>query len=597
MMETIKIYISLKEAEELIFNRFLIFAINRIEVKRAQGLMSITFEIEKNKLIEFENNYVVLFSTVRSFEIPEKEQNLFLNHYRLPLGLLEYSTRIVRDSSNENSVFDEQRIEYNPKKYLQLRNGLIGIFENGYVNINNAEFIFSAKSVINQFYSLSKFKQELLVSVFEQSKFPLLNVKIDKFVTDNFYRVTWWGKFIVDNYLNKLDNKTPEEIDVIKKWLRGFLHFDSIAHINQQINNIPEELNDEIDFILGYYFASVYFEYIQSDKNFLNKLISEIRYNNINLLHCWVSFFKSLFDENKIYLYFVKSLSDEVLEIEKMAFDLSNNNFSYYKDNIFEFNFNSINKEKLIKDFLALKVGGNDHNPQMIASNKAKSIFINNFSQESLKFNGFEIKSEYDRDLNFINTCLLSDNKFSLNLNCDANISEIVFFIEDHSKIEEYLKNLKLKVKPFSKLIDKNKKVLIGFIKMGDLPNLIYIYSKLVRGDLKKQFEKIIFILLVDLDSDKVQSLEFENHRKGQEDELNKMFNDNIELIIKNTRSNNDVEIKRNLKNVLKNYRMEQIEVIDENFDENKANWILESNTEYIINNENEQYYSFFNMD
>jgi hypothetical protein len=596
-METTKIYISLKETEELIFNRCLVFSINRLEVKRAQGLMSIAFEIEKSKLIEFENNYVVLFSAVRSFEIPEKEQNLFLNHYRLPLGLLEYSTRIVRDSSNENSVFDEQSIEYNPKRYLQLRNGLIGIFEKGYVNINNAEFILSAKSVINQFYSLSKFKQELLVSLFEQSKFPLLTVKMDKFVTDNFYRVTWWGKFIVDNYLNKLDNKTPEEIDVIKKWLRGFLHFDSIAQINQLLNNIPEELKDEIDFILGYYFASVYFEYFQSDKNFLNKLISEIRYNDIYSLQCWISFFKSLFDENKIYLYFVKSLSDEIFEIEKMTFDLSNNNFKFSLDNRYEFNFKEINKEKLIQDYLSLKFGGNNHNPQIIASNKTKSLFINNLSRENLKTNGFEVKSESDRNVNFINTCLLSDKIFRLNLNCNENISDIVFFIEDHSKVEDYLKNLKLKVKPFSKLIERNKKVLIGFINIGYLPNLIYTYSKLVKGESNKQFEKILFVLLVDLDPEKVQSLEFENHRKGQEDELNKMFNDNIELIIKNTRSNNDIEIKRNLKNVLKNYRMEQIEVIDENFDEVKASWIIESNTEYMVDIKNEQYYSILNID
>lgn len=596
-METINIYISLKEAENLIFNRSLFFSKNRIEIKRAKGLMSITFEVEKDKLIEFKNNYVVLFSTVLSIEIPEKEQNLFLNHYRLPLGLLKFNSRSVRDDNEDRLIFDEQIIEYNSKKYLQLRNGLITILENAYSQINNTDFVSSAEKVLKGFTNLSEFKQKLLFDLLEQSKFPLLTVKVDRFVTDNFYRVTWWGKFIVDNYVIKFDNKTQDEIDTIKKWLRGFLQFENIEQINQQLTNIPEELKEEVDFMIGYLIASAYFESFQSDKSFLNKLIREIQHTNKSTLISWIVFFKSLFDENVMYLYFVKSLNNEIFKIEKLAFELSNNNFQKITENTIEFNFNEIKKEELISEFLSLRFGGSNHSPQLINSNKAKNIFANNFSEENLRTNGFELISEYQNNKSFLNTCWFTGKNFQLNINSEVNISDIVYFVNEDSRANNILKTLKIKVKPYSKIIDKNKKVLLGFIDFEKKPNLLSIYSKLILGLFKTQFDKIIIVLLVDIETEKIQSLEFDNYCKERENEFKRMFNNKIELIIKSVSNNNDTEIKRNLKNVLKNYKMEQIEVIDENFDENKAIWILESNSEYVINNENEQYHSFLNID
>jgi len=596
-METLNIYISLKEAENLIFNRSLFFSKNRIEIKRAKGLMSITFEVEKDKLIEFKNNYVVLFSTVLSIEIPEKEQNLFLNHYRLPLGLLKFNSRCVRDATEDRLIFDEQIIEYNSKKYLQLRNGLITILENAYSQINNTDFVSSAEKLLKGFTNLSEFKKKLLFDLLEHSKFPLLTVKVDRFVTDNFYRVTWWGKFIVDNYVNKFDNKTQDEIDTIKKWLRGFLQFENIEQINQQLTNIPEELKEEVDFMIGYLIASAYFESFQSDKSFLNKLIREIQHTNKSTLISWIVFFKSLFDENVMYLYFVKSLNNEIFKIEKLAFELSNNNFQKITENTIEFNFNEIKKEELISEFLSLRFGGSNHSPQLINSNKAKNIFANNFSEENLRTNGFELISEYQNNKSFLNTCWFTGKNFQLNINSEVNISDIVYFVNEDSRANNILKTLKIKVKPYSKIIDKNKKVLLGFIDFEKKPNLLSIYSKLILGLFKTQFDKIIIVLLVDIETEKIQSLEFDNYCKERENEFKRMFNNTIELIIKSVSNNNDTEIKRNLKNVLKNYKMEQIEVIDENFDENKAIWILESNSEYVINNENEQYYSFLNID
>lgn len=596
-METIKIYISLKEAENLIFNRSLIFTKNRVDIKKAQGLLSVNISIEKDKLIEFKNNYLILFSAILYFEIPEKDKNLFLNHYKVPLGLLEFSPRNVRDTPVEQNLFEDEALEYNTKNYTILRNGFLGVYSFANNNIANSELKFSAQKVLNEFNSLSDFRKKMLSELFEHSKFPTLVIKIDKFVTDNFFRIIWWGKFIGDNYLTKYDNIIPDEIAAVKKWLKVFLEFDDLEGINQQLMEIPDVLKDEMDFLLGYYFGAVNFESFQSEKDFLEKLNSKIKYENNNSLLCWISFFKSLFDEKIVFQYFIKPLNNEVFKIEKLAFDLANNNLENLHNDTLNFEFKEIDHKELISHYIELKEGGTNHNPQIINFEDAKNIFINNLSEESLKTNGFELKSEYENNKSYVNSCWFSQKNFHLKINSEVNISDIVFFVDKDSKVNDILKSLKFKVKPYSKLIDKNKKVLLGFLNFNETPNMCSIYSSLFNGEQGKQFERLIFVLLVDLDTEKIQSLEFDNYRKDQEKELNRLFNKKIDLIVKNDRVNNDSEIKRNLKNVLKSYKTEQIEVIDENFDNKKAAWILDANTDYLIKNENVNYYSIFNIE
>jgi hypothetical protein len=435
----------------------------------------------------------------------------------------------------------------------------------------------------------------MLLELTNETKFPLLTVKLDKFVTDTFFRITWWGKFIIDNYLGQLENKDSTEIDLIKKWLRGFLQFDDLKQINLQLKEIPEAISTEIDFILGYYFAAVYFESFQSEKDFLDKLNNEIEFINQDSLIYWISFFNSLFDEKMKYLYFVKSIDNEVFKIEKLAFELTNSNFEFSQS--FSFNFTKVPDKELLSDFLSLKEGGDNHNPQILNIAEAKDIFKNNLSEENLKTIGFEYMTEYDVNDNSLNACWFSKTRFHLNINSDVNPSEIKFYINDDSLAKEKLSNLKLKVKPFSKLIDKNKKILVGFLEIDGYPSILKMYSKFFKIAIKNKIDKAVFILQVDLESEEIQSLKFNDFRKEKEKELKTMFKTHIDLIVKNKKNNSDIEIKRNLKNILKNYKMDQIEVIDENFDNNKALWLLESNTEYLIKSKNEQYYSFLNID
>jgi hypothetical protein len=210
-METIKIYISLKEAEKLIFNKCFVIAKERLDIKRPEKLLAITISLKPENLQEFENSYLILFSAVTIFGIPKKEQNLFLNHYRVPLGLIELSSRNIRDAFVKKNLFDEIDSDFNAKKYLQLRNGLISISSLAYTRIENSEFKYSAEKVINEFTSLSDFRKKFLLELSNEIKFPLLTIKVENFVTDNYYRVIWWGKFIGDNYLNGIENITIDK--------------------------------------------------------------------------------------------------------------------------------------------------------------------------------------------------------------------------------------------------------------------------------------------------------------------------------------------------------------------------------------------------
>lgn len=590
-MSEIKVYISLKEAEELIFNRCLVIREDRFDVKRAQGLLSICLFIDGEMLTNHSENKLVLFSAINCFEIPENDENLFINHYRIPLGLVKTNVRKVRDISKNEMPIDDYGYSFNG--YLQLRNGLFSILHKVYEKTSNNQVRQTYINTLKEFNSLSELKRKLLIELLKDSKFPILTVKVDKFVTDNFFRVTWWGKFIVENYLPKLNIEDEKDVTYIRKWLRGFLEFNNFDILNKNINTIPEELKAEIDFLLGYYLAAFYKESLNSEKNFFDDLYNLIHYENKDEVFSWVSFFTSIFKENDQAIYFVKSLRQDVFKIEKLAFELSLNKLEISIDNNFDFFIRNKEESQLISEFLELKYGVYDQNPKLIEINEAKSVFKNNFFEEELYKIGFDLNSQYDNNIRIQNSCWFSKKQFHLNLNSETNSSDVIFYIDENSLAKDKLKQLKIKIKPVKKLLNTSKKILIGFNRLEEVPNLCNLYSSLLKDEIKEKCDRVVFILLVDLDIEEIQSMKFANFIKNQRIDLTRLFNIEVDLIIKNEQTINDAEIKRNLKNILDSYRINQMEVIDENFDNEKASWLLESNTEYLIES-NENYHYIF---
>lgn len=381
-MNEIKVYISLKEAEELIFNSCLIVREDRFDVKRAQGLLGISLYLNGNMLSNHGVNKLILFSAINYFEVPENDKNLFINHYRIPLGLLKTSGRKVRDVSKNEMAIDDY--VYNFDGYVQLRNGLFSMMHKVYENISNNQLRQSLMNTFKEFNFLSELKKKLLHELIKESKFPILTVKVDKFVTDNFFRVTWWGKFIVENYIPKLNIKDEKDVISIRKWLRGFLEFNDFDNLNKNINTIPEELKAEIDFLLGYYLAAFYKESFNSENNFFDDLYNLIHYENKDEVLSWVSFFTSIFKENEQAIYFVKALKEESFKIEKLAFELSTNNLEISMDSVYDFNIINLEESCLLSEFLELKHGVNNQKPTLIKITQARNVFKNNFFKEEL---------------------------------------------------------------------------------------------------------------------------------------------------------------------------------------------------------------------
>lgn len=593
-MESINIYLSLKEAESLIFNRSLLINQSRLNVKKAQGLLSVYATVDKPKVLTIGHDLLILFSAIECFNIPQKESNLFQTHYKVPAGLLVFSNRNVRDSSENTLPFDTQTSEYNAQGYLILRNALLGIVSYGLKYLSFPDLQVTASRVLYSFNDSSNFRSKFINEIFAGKSFPILPVKVENFVTDNFFRVTWWGKYIVENYLNDLDEETKV---LNRKWLRVFLDGNNFKEINSYLKLIPQELTPDINFLLGYYFAAYHFETLESENEYLMELYSNLDYTDKNELFCWIIFFKSAFAEKMNYIYFINSLKDDIYEIEKVAFRISNPTCQFISEKYFQFNFIELERGKLISDYLSLKFGGTNDNTKLIKLDDAKSVFENSFSARSLHTIGLELQPEHVNSKKFRNLCWNSKDKFNLTLDSNISPSEVTFYISDNSPCRDKLKSLKIKTKSSYSLIDKNKKVLMGFVKHNQDPELYPIYSRILKNEIEANFDKVIFVLLVNIGSEAIQSLEFNNYIKSHQNELRNYFNTNVELIVKNERVDDDSEIKRHLKNAIKNYTMDQLEVIDENFNFKKATWLLASNTEYFIFDDNEQYYCFYNID
>lgn len=590
-----ELLLTLKETEDLIFNRYLILGNHRLDITKIKDNLSIKVEFSKDELIFIEGGFILLFSSVTEFEIPDKDFNLFFNHYRIPKGYLRPIKRIVRDKigKTELPLFNK---DLDISNYLPLRSGLIGLYDFSLKNGNNDDFKKGFHHLISTLEGISDFKRNFLKVVFSSKDFPLLVINMDRFVPDSFYRIVWWGKIIKDNLLSKIENIDESRNSEISSWLKSFLNFENINY-SALLRAVPEELDDEYDFILGYYIAILNFETIKQNNNFFTELNANYDFKRKGNVICWSVFFYSIFNAEIPYLYFINSLREDIYEIEKISCQFGNkipelpgSNYTFCKT--------QISKNKMVTEYLSLTRGVKVTSIEEIQSTEVLSKVKNNLCYKNLNNIVFEIEPNfYERKK--INYCYSSEDGFTLGLIKSVKFENLVFYCDNEPKTYLYLKLLKgINVKPINKLINPKKKVLVGFIENNhDTPMMFRLYSSLIQSSKKKLFDKILVVFMVDLDQEKLHSLEFDNFIRQEQTRISDLFNQDIELIIRNKRNPSKVEIKRNIKNVLSDYSIHEIEVIDENLDEEKANWIIESGTDYWISKPNENISSYLNMD
>jgi len=256
-MKELSIYLSLKEVEDLIFNRILEIPSKRLEINKAQGLLSVSVKLNEDLLIQRNSNSIILFSAIRKFEAPEKEKTLFSLHYKIPEGLVTLlSSRKVRDGfNNESNLFDETKDKFPKKEFLYLRNGCVGMYNLTCTLHENQNILESVKTVLKLIFEGSSFRDSLFSGLLTNVGFPTKEVQTQKFVTERYFRAVWLLTMLKENILNTSENKDQGEVEEAKKWMRDLLEIDDINILNSCLKNIPEVFSEEIDCILGYYYS------------------------------------------------------------------------------------------------------------------------------------------------------------------------------------------------------------------------------------------------------------------------------------------------------------------------------------------------------
>ncbi|MGG5511491.1 hypothetical protein ACPDHN_16245 [Myroides odoratimimus] len=128
--DTIDLYISLKEVEQLIFFKALELEDLRLNIKGRQKDYSVVISVRSEYIIKITKNglvyFIILMTAVSKIDIVKDDLSLFKNHYNVPKGLLSISDVKVRDVKKGGAIqidlFDENGYF---KVYNSLRNSLV----------------------------------------------------------------------------------------------------------------------------------------------------------------------------------------------------------------------------------------------------------------------------------------------------------------------------------------------------------------------------------------------------------------------------------------------------------------------------------------
>lgn len=393
-------------------------------------------------------------------------------------------------------------------------------------------------------------------------------------------------------------SKAQKRVNEIRNWVSKFVGVNDMNILNNQLATIPEEIKEEVDFLVGYCLAATYYNYFKDDEVYYRNQYELLKYENKDELYSWTTFFVSLLRDDMHRLHFVKSLNPQINDVERMAYELTQNNFAIEDKTIYNLQFKEIEKEQLFKDNFTLVKGEDATGFKTISMSEAKDVFKNNLMQDDLPYIGLEERSKWDIKSFIENVCSTFDKKMKIIYNVFNDNKEVVFYLDKSSKMTKELKKRGFKVDSTNKLIDKNKRALLIFKKISlfeDKSSLIYWYAELLKGNKSSEIERAVIVLLVDTKKYDIRSLSFGNQVKQVKNDHSTLLGIDVEVIVKDILLVDDSEVKRYLRNTLKDYKIEEIEVVDENFDNEKASWLLDINSEYFVEKENQNYYSFFN--
>ncbi len=589
-----KVYLSLTETESLIFKKTLVVPVSRLKIEQAQKDFSIVVFVDAENLVEFKNQLIIVFGAIDGFEIPKQEKNLFFNHLRIPKGLIKFSDRNYRDSTSENK--DELNF---PKSsdlfgeialYSFIRRGFLECYslaQNEDISKNYTQQTFE---ILNQTNELNKFKKNFIKEIISYGTYPTKEKNDGNFHPEPEKRFGWWGAYIL-NYLKKNHKLKESKFDSVRSWFINFKNKDNFGSIKRAVDDVPDIVYGDFEFIIGYYFAASFYEKIEAnDYSLLIEILKKINLVKNSKVIFWSIFFQSIFKDDLDFLYGIPSLRNQLYTLELNILCLIEPRLEIETSIIKKV---SIDKKKRAAEYLQFKDGEKSVEPKFISETEVKMLFQNTFSNENISNVGLA-ENKFSLAHLIANTFNFKENNLYLKL--ARKPKEITFYLNSNSKVKEWLKEMKLKNKPLHKSVLKSKKALVGFFREDSYEKSLFkVYEMLFASCREKlPFKRIVFVWLVNEKVEIIQSPQFESKRKEWEKYFQSKFDRDIILLIKNEQIYKDGEIKRNLKHSLNKYKINNIELIDENIDGKIINWLLSVNNEYIVDSARQNYY-FFN--
>lgn len=515
-------FITLSEAEKLIFEKYIKISETR-NVINARDQFSIKIEFDEKYLINLNDGFIyILFSSVNSFEIPEKDKSLFINHFYIPEGLIVTKDRKYKDDSNQVKIDHNSAIK-NTNYYTFIRNGLIGVYKEFLLNKKLIDDFGFLNNFLSEFQNISNFKKIVFKEIIKNDTkffyFPLLKFDPNTFRADKYYRVAWFLKFVNDNLIKNTNNNEQQNLSV-KEWFKELLTSITNEKLSYFFNTIPNLLEKEKHIIFGYLFVAFNFEDLSENPK---ETLAKIEYDK--QLYLWSYFFYSMTNKNITKLFFLKSFQKNLIEFEKMAFHV----YLICNEIKSDIEFDKINSIELsietqISELWKLKFKVNK-SPKIIPSNEIQNIF-----------------------------------------------------------------------KQKKNILQKTKKVLVVFILDYKRNKLFEDFINYINKNSSNNIEKIICIWLVNKKSEDIVSLEFDREKSELTNVIKNKLSKKIkiELIIKNINNPKDNEIRRNCYNALKNYKIDEIELVNDGINEEQLEWLLHNNKQIFIN-KNKNQYIFYN--
>lgn len=591
-----KIYISLKEAENLIFNKIILIPKTRLQIERAQKDWSIALFVKYDTIINYKDQILLVAGGILKYEIPTKEENLFLNHFRVPKGLLVLADRKYRESKTEGEIINfPNEVDYTReiRHFKLIRRSLMQCYALALNNIISKEF---SKEVFDNIYNLTfsefnlKFINELLTNDF----YPIKERNDGNFYPESIKRFNWLGAYIFNEF-PEIKKLSENDLNDAKQWMLNFKEKEDFKSIQKAISNVPDIFFEEFEFIMGYYMAASFYEEANIGDEFykvLNSQLKKIKPEKNNKVLFWTIFFQALFKDDLDFLYVITSYQKQQQTLEYKLVELL---FSEIEPSNLSLEMIAIPKKQAISEFLQLQEGGELSEPTFITEKDELELLKNNFSNQNILNIGIETGANPSLNFLFPNKCAINNMSFSLNLK--SKPSNVTFYINDSSEIKDWLKELKIKTKPISKLIDNNKKALVGFLLPESYDrSILKVYEWILQNaENSTSIKTVVIVLLVNEEIEYIQSPEFQNKKIKMEKYLISKFGKNTSFLVKNERIKSDGEIKRNLKHLLEQYSIKDIELINENINDKIRNWVLSVNNEFVVDSNIKNYYTFLN--